>query len=147
MCLNEAYKKFCIGKHFFDNVSYPKRYKTMRWSIAITFQRSLESAMRKVQENQVGLELNGTHQLLVYADDMNLLGGKIVTTKNTETLNGASKDVSLEVNTEKTKHMLLSCHQNPEQNHDIKIANRCFENVAEFRYLGTAVTNQNLIQE
>jgi hypothetical protein len=43
--------------------------------------------------------------------------------------------------------MLLSCHQNAEQNHDIKIANRCFENVVQFRYLGTTVTNQNLIQE
>jgi ribosomal protein S2 len=43
--------------------------------------------------------------------------------------------------------MLLSCHQNAGQNHDIKIANRCFENVAQFRYLGTTITNQSLIQE
>jgi hypothetical protein len=37
--------------------------------------------------------------------------------------------------------------QNVGQNHDIKIGNRCFENVAQFRYLGTTITNQNLIQE
>jgi hypothetical protein len=43
--------------------------------------------------------------------------------------------------------MLLSCHQNVGQNRDIKIANRSFENVSQFRYLGTTVTNQNLIQE
>jgi hypothetical protein len=43
--------------------------------------------------------------------------------------------------------MLLSGHQNTGQNDDIKPANRCFENVAQFRYLGTTVTNQNLIQE
>jgi hypothetical protein len=43
--------------------------------------------------------------------------------------------------------MLLFRHQNAGQNHDIKIANRCFENVAQFRNLGTTVTNQNLIQE
>jgi hypothetical protein len=43
--------------------------------------------------------------------------------------------------------MLLSHHQNAEQNYDIKTANRCFENVAHFRYLGTAATNQNAIQE
>jgi hypothetical protein len=43
--------------------------------------------------------------------------------------------------------MLLSRHQNAGQNHDIKIANICFESVAQFRYLGTTVKNQNLIQE
>jgi hypothetical protein len=43
--------------------------------------------------------------------------------------------------------MLLSHHHNAGQSHDIKIANKSFENVAQFRYLGTTVTNQNLIQE
>jgi hypothetical protein len=43
--------------------------------------------------------------------------------------------------------MLLCRHQNSGQIHDIKMGNRCFENVAQFRYLGTTVTNQNLIQE
>jgi ribosomal protein S2 len=64
-----------------------------------------------------------------------------------ETLIDVSKEVGLEVNTKKTKYMLLSRHQNSEENHDMKIANRCFENVAKFRYLGTTITNQNLIQE
>jgi hypothetical protein len=43
--------------------------------------------------------------------------------------------------------MLLSRHQNAGQSHDIKVANGCFENVAKFRYFGTRITNQNLIQE
>jgi hypothetical protein len=43
--------------------------------------------------------------------------------------------------------MLLSAHQNAGQIQDMKIANRCFENVAKFRYLGTPITNQNLIQK
>jgi hypothetical protein len=43
--------------------------------------------------------------------------------------------------------MLLSRHQNAEQNHDIKIASRSFENVAQFRHLGTAIAIQKLIQE
>jgi hypothetical protein len=48
-------------------------------------------AIRKVQENQIGLKINGPHQLLAYADDVNLLGGNIGTLKkNTETLIGAS---------------------------------------------------------
>jgi ribosomal protein S2 len=64
-----------------------------------------------------------------------------------ETLIDASKEFGLEVNTEKTKYMLLSRHQNAGQCHDIKIANKCFENVAKFRYLGTTITNQNVIQE
>jgi hypothetical protein len=104
-------------------------------------------AIRKVQENQVGLELDGTHQLLVYADVVNLLGNSVVTIKkNTQTLIDASKEDGLEVSTEKTKYMLLSRHQNAGQNYDIKIGNRCFENV-QFRYLGMTITNQNLIQE
>jgi hypothetical protein len=48
---------------------------------------------------------------------------------------------------QEVKYMLLSRHQNAEQNHDIEIGNRCFEIVAQFRYLGTTVTNQNSIQE
>jgi hypothetical protein len=96
----------------------------------------------------VGLTLTGIHQLLVYADDVNLLEDNIHTIKkNTETVINASKKVGLEVNAEKTKYILLSCHQNAGQNHDIKIANRCFENVAQFRYLGMTVRNQNFIQE
>jgi hypothetical protein len=70
-----------------------------------------------------------------------------VTIKNTETLTVADKEIGLEVNTEKTKYMLLACHLNAGQNRDIKIANRLFEIVSQFSYLGTKVTNQNLIQE
>jgi hypothetical protein len=101
-----------------------------------------------VQENQVGLKLNGTNQLLAYADDVNLLGDNIDTTKkNTDTLIDASKKVGLEIKAEKTKYMLLSHQQNVGQNQDMKIANRLFENVSQFKYLGVTVTNQNLIQE
>jgi hypothetical protein len=63
----------------------------------------------------------------------------------THTLTDASKEVDPEVNTEETTYTLLSRHQNGGQNHDIKIGNRSFENVIQFRYLGTIVTNQNLI--
>jgi hypothetical protein len=55
--------------------------------------------------------------------------------------------VIIKVNTEKTQYMLLSHHQNAGQNHDIKTGNRCFENVEQFRYLGTTITNRNLIHE
>jgi hypothetical protein len=71
--------------------------------------------------------------MLVYADDVNLMGD------NTQTVTDASKKVGLEVNTEKTKYVLLSRHQNAGQNHDLKIANRCFENGPQFTYLGTTI--------
>jgi hypothetical protein len=101
-----------------------------------------------VQENQVGLKLNGTYQLLAYADDVNLLGDNIDTiNRKTKTLFGASKEDGIEVNVEKTKYMLVSHDQNAGQNRDLKIGNRSFENISQLTYLGTTVTNQNLIQE
>jgi hypothetical protein len=101
-----------------------------------------------VQENQVGLKLKGTHQLLAYADYVNLLGDNTDTIKkNTETLIEASTEFGLDINVKKTKYMLLSRQQNVGQNRDIKIANRSFENVSQFKYLGTTVTILNLIQE
>jgi hypothetical protein len=88
----------------------------------LLFNFALEYAIRKVQETWLGLKLKGTHQLLAYADDMNLLGDKMDTIKtNTETLIDASKEVCIETNMEKTKYMLRSCHQNSGQNRDIKI--------------------------
>jgi hypothetical protein len=84
---------------------------------------------------------------LVYADDVNLLGDSVDTIKkNTQTLIDDSKEVGLEVNTDKSKYMLLPRHKNAGQNHDIKITNSCFENMAKFKYFRTAVTNKNLIQ-
>jgi hypothetical protein len=67
--------------------------------------------------------------------------------KNTQTLIDASKEVDLEVNVEKTKYMLVSRDQNAGQNREIKIENRSFETVSQFKYLGMTVINQNLIQE
>jgi hypothetical protein len=69
----------------------------------------------------------------------------------TETLNDASNDLDLDldldVNVEKTKYMVVSRKQNAGQNREIKIGNTSFENVSQFKYLGTTVTNQNLIKE
>jgi hypothetical protein len=107
--------------------SFPIQNGLKQWDALspLLFSFALEYDSRKVQENQVGLKLNGTHKL-AYTDDVNLLGDNIDTVKNTETLIDASKEVSLEINAEKTKYMLLSRHQNVGQNRDIKIANRSF---------------------
>jgi hypothetical protein len=90
------------------------------------------------------MELNGIHQLLIYADDVSLLGDSINTIKeNKETILEASRDVGLELNAEKTKYMIMSRHPNSGQNESIRIANKSFENVTKFKYFGTTLTNQN----
>jgi hypothetical protein len=86
--------------------------------------------------------------ITVYADDVNLLRDSIDTIKkNTETLTGTSKEAGLEVHAEKTKYMLMSRRQNAGKNHNKKKVNRSFENVAQIKYLGKTVTNQNLVVE
>jgi hypothetical protein len=75
------------------------------------------------------LNINGTHQLLVYADGVNIWSGSILTIrKNTEVLVISSKELGLEVNAEKTKYVVMSLHQNSGQNVNILLGNKSIEN-------------------
>jgi hypothetical protein len=122
--------KVHIGKHLSD--SFHSGLKQGDATLPLLSNFALEYSIRKAQEIQVGLKLNGTYKLQVGADDVNLLGDNIGTIKlNTETLLiDAIKEVGLKVNTVKTKYMLLSHHQKAGKNYGIKIANRFLYQVA-----------------
>ena len=117
--------------------------------IAITFQFSFTLCHLVGSSKQEWLQIKWYTSILVYADDVNKLGGSVITTSikdNRESFVAASKETGLEVNADKTKYMVISRDQNSGRSHNIKIDNSSFERVEEFKYLGTTLTNQISIQ-
>jgi hypothetical protein len=109
VCLNETYSKIRVVKHLSESFPIQNGLEQGDPLKPLLFNFALEYAIRKVQENQVGLKLNGTHQLLAYADDMSLLENNIdARKKNTKTLFDAFKEVGLEINVEKKPSIF--CH-------------------------------------
>jgi hypothetical protein len=91
-------------------------------SSSLLFIFALEYAIRKVQVNQDGLKLKGTHQFSIYADCVNTLGECLSTAeKYAEALVFSSEEIGLEVNADKTKHMVISRDQNAGQSHNMKM--------------------------
>jgi len=94
------------------------------------------------------LKLNGTQQPLVYADDVNILGGSVrIIEKSLEALVVTTKEKGLEVNADKTKYIVMFRDQNAGRSHNIKIDNNSLARVDDFKYLGTTITHQISLQE
>jgi len=109
---------------------------------------ALDYAIRRVQINRYGLKLKGTHQFSVYADDVNIMGGRAQTVgENTETLVVASKEVGLVVSADKTMYLVMSRDKNAARIHYVKNDNSSFERVEVIKYLGKISTHQNSIQD
>jgi hypothetical protein len=137
-----------VGKNLSDIFNITNGLKQGDALSPLIFNFTLQYAIRSVQVNQDGLKLNGTHQLVVYADDVNILGGSVHTVKeNAEVLLAASKEIGLEVNADKTKYMIVSRDQNAGRSYSMKTDNISFESVEEFKYLGTTLTNQILFRK
>ena len=114
----------------------------------LLFNFALEYAIRRVQLNLDGMKLNGTLQLLVYADDVNMLGESVNSIKkNTDSFEVATKENGLEVNADKIKYRIMFRDQNAGLSHNITFDNSASESVEKFKYFGTTLTKQYYIQE
>jgi len=113
MSLTETYSRVRVGKNESDRFPIRDGLKQRDALSPMFFNFALEYAIRRVQVNQDDLKLNGTHQLLAYADDVNILGGSIHTLKeNAEALVAATREIGLEISADKTKYMVMSQDQN-----------------------------------
>jgi len=132
-CPNETYSGVRVGKYLSDMFATKNGFKQDVLS-SLLFNFALEYAIRRVQVNQDGLKLNGTHQPLVYVDD-NILGGRVHTIKkNTKALVVASNKTGLEANADKTKWMIMSRDQNAARIYNTRTDNSPFESVEQFKY-------------
>jgi len=121
MSLTEIYSRIRVGKNVSDRFRIRNGLKEGDALSPMLFNFALEYAIRRVQVNQDGLKLNGTHQLLAYAYDVNILGVSIYTLKeNAETVVAATREIGLEISADKAKYMVMSRDQNAGRIHSVR---------------------------
>ena len=132
MSLTETYSRVQVGENVSAKFPIRNGLKQGDALSPLLFNFALEYTIRRVQVNQDGLKLNGTHQLLAYADNVNIMGGSIHTIKkNAEALVAATRETRLKVSADKTKNMVMSRDQNAGRSHSVKTDNSTFERVEE----------------
>jgi len=136
MSLTETYSRVRVGENVSDRFPVTNSLKQGDALAPMLFNFASEY-IRRVQVNRDGLKLNGAHQRMDYADDINILGGSIHTLKeNAEALVAATREIGLEISADKTKYMVVSRDQNGGRNHSVRFNNSTFERVETFKYLG-----------
>ena len=136
MCLNETYSRVQVDRHLFDMFPNKTGLKHVAALSPFLFSFALECAIRRVQVHQDGLKLNGRHQLLVNADNDNLLGRSVHTIKkNLENFVVSNKEIGLEVTTDKTKYVYMCQDQNAGGHQNIKFDTISFQSLEQLKYL------------
>ena len=109
MCLTETYSRVLVGKHLSDMFPIRNGFKQGDALFPIAFQLYFTVCCKERSGKLGGLKLIGTHQLLVYADYVNILDGSIQTIKkNTEALLVTCMETGLEGNADKTTYIVMS---------------------------------------
>ena len=113
MCLRETYSRVWVDKHLSDIFRFRNGSKQGDAFLPLLFNFVLVYGIRRDQVKQDGLILNGTHQLMSYVNDVNILAGGIHTLKeNAESLVAATREIGLEVSADKSKYMVMCRDQN-----------------------------------
>ena len=95
-------------------------------TLSLLFNFTLENAIRKVQETNLVLKMNGTHQVLAYAIDVHLIDNNITIERNADVLLNACRDIGLALNKGKSKYMEVGCGRGMVANEHITVGSNSF---------------------
>jgi hypothetical protein len=147
LTVDETYSEIRIDKHLSHGFPIQNSLKQGDVLPPVLFNFALNYVIWKVQEHQEGLEfMERISSRFVLTMLIYWVKTQITIITNKEALLQANMEVGLEVNTKKTKHIFMSCHQNAGKIHSPLTVNKSTESMAMMKYLGTTVRNQNFIR-